>query len=259
MDFAPGPAGHTPSDPARSNGDNALSPPQLPRRESQAASTNVPLPRSLTIEFQEPDGVTRRGGRRPSIHPTPTIREPSHSTEDGDRFPRASGHPLTAPTRSFPRTTTMRTQRSGAHTHRTRGSENTTGLRRTATGEDVGFGGFPMPHQIIARIASFAAPKISNRLQRTISVPARTMSMGSQTGERTLGNTGTSTGVELNARTKSAPYISFDAIIGRNSRFIDLEEEELEELGGVEYRALRMLLWLVPLVCVRSYRTLCIT
>ena len=44
------------------------------------------------------------------------------------------------------------------------------------------------------------------------------------------------------------PYISFDAIIGRNSVFHELTNEQLEELGGVEYRALNALMWLVPLV-----------
>lgn len=103
-----------------------------------------------------------------------------------------------------------------------------------------------MPHQILARIASAAVPKLSEKLQRSMSVPARTMSMGSQRDEDTT--TAANTGIDMNTRTRSVPYISFEAIIGRNSRFYDLQEEELEELGGVEYRALRMLLWLVPVV-----------
>lgn len=38
------------------------------------------------------------------------------------------------------------------------------------------------------------------------------------------------------ARTKEVSYISFDAIVGRNSRFYSLTEAQREELGGVEYR-----------------------
>jgi hypothetical protein len=44
------------------------------------------------------------------------------------------------------------------------------------------------------------------------------------------------------------PYISFDAVVGRNSQFKDLTSEQLEELGGVEYRGLKVLTWVVPLV-----------
>jgi Trk-type K+ transport system membrane component len=45
--------------------------------------------------------------------------------------------------------------------------------------------------------------------------------------------------------TKAVPYISFNAIVGRNSTFYFLTKEQMEELGGVEYRALNALLWLV--------------
>jgi hypothetical protein len=48
------------------------------------------------------------------------------------------------------------------------------------------------------------------------------------------------------------PYISFSATVGRNSNFEDLSSEQLEELGGVEYRALGLLAWLVPLVRLSS-------
>ena len=37
------------------------------------------------------------------------------------------------------------------------------------------------------------------------------------------------------------PYLSWNATVGRNSRFIDLTEEQRNELGGIEYRALKTL------------------
>lgn len=37
------------------------------------------------------------------------------------------------------------------------------------------------------------------------------------------------------------PYLSWTPTIGRNSAFIDLSEEQREELGGIEYRALKTL------------------
>ncbi|ODV88696.1 hypothetical protein CANCADRAFT_14385, partial [Tortispora caseinolytica NRRL Y-17796] len=38
------------------------------------------------------------------------------------------------------------------------------------------------------------------------------------------------------------PYLSYNPTIGRNSVFINLTEEQKEELGGVEYRSLKLLL-----------------
>ncbi|KAI9374617.1 cation transport protein-domain-containing protein [Aspergillus egyptiacus] len=37
------------------------------------------------------------------------------------------------------------------------------------------------------------------------------------------------------------PYLSWDATVGRNSNFIALTEEQRDELGGIEYRALKTL------------------
>lgn len=49
---------------------------------------------------------------------------------------------------------------------------------------------------------------------------------------------------------ESMPYLSWTPTIGRNSAFIDLTEEQREELGGIEYRALKTLA--VILVCACS-------
>lgn len=43
------------------------------------------------------------------------------------------------------------------------------------------------------------------------------------------------------------PYLSWSATVGRNSTFFDLNEEQREELGGIEYRALKLLA--IILVC----------
>ncbi|KAE8447840.1 hypothetical protein EG329_010069 [Mollisiaceae sp. DMI_Dod_QoI] len=37
------------------------------------------------------------------------------------------------------------------------------------------------------------------------------------------------------------PYLSWEATVGRNSMFVDLTEEQREELGGIEYRSLKSL------------------
>lgn len=39
----------------------------------------------------------------------------------------------------------------------------------------------------------------------------------------------------------ATPYLSWQPTIGRNSAFVDLTEEQREELGGIEYRALKTL------------------
>ncbi|PVI00931.1 hypothetical protein DM02DRAFT_369873 [Periconia macrospinosa] len=43
------------------------------------------------------------------------------------------------------------------------------------------------------------------------------------------------------------PYLSWTPTVGRNSAFVDLSEDQREELGGIEYRALKLLL--VILIC----------
>ena len=43
------------------------------------------------------------------------------------------------------------------------------------------------------------------------------------------------------------PYLSWQPTIGRNSAFVDLTEEQREELGGIEYRSLKTLV--IMLVC----------
>ncbi|KAK7057587.1 potassium transport protein [Favolaschia claudopus] len=94
-----------------------------------------------------------------------------------------------------------------------------------------GFGGFPMPHEILKNVFSHFFPKLQRRLTRTITLP-RTTTLMSRQGESVGG-------------ARAAPYISFDAIVGRNSAFHLLTTEQQEELGGVEYRALKYLLWIV--------------
>jgi potassium uptake Trk family protein len=37
------------------------------------------------------------------------------------------------------------------------------------------------------------------------------------------------------------PYLSYQPTIGRNSQFVDLTEEQRDELGGIEYRSLKLL------------------
>ncbi|PFH52154.1 hypothetical protein AMATHDRAFT_57502 [Amanita thiersii Skay4041] len=105
--------------------------------------------------------------------------------------------------------------------------------------KDRDFGGFPTPFELLRRFLDRFAPSFKRRLTRTVTIPT-TMSLVSDRPEAPPG-------------AKTVPYISFDAIVGRNSAFHLLTNEQLEELGGVEYRALNALLWLIAgyYICVQ--------
>jgi len=100
-----------------------------------------------------------------------------------------------------------------------------------------------MPHIILLRFFNQYFPKLKRKLTRTVTIPMTT----SLTSQRE--------GVPTGA--KSVPYISFDATVGRNSTFRLLTREQVEELGGVEYRALNALLWIVAAVRLFPYRSIC--
>lgn len=99
-----------------------------------------------------------------------------------------------------------------------------------------------MPFEIVTNLIGRFFPKMKRKLTRTVTIPATT-SLVSQGGNATDG-------------AKSVPYISFDAIVGRNSAFHLLTNEQLEELGGVEYRALNVLLWIVAGVRFSTFDTI---
>ena len=97
------------------------------------------------------------------------------------------------------------------------------------------FGGFPGPQQIISKLVHRFFPGVHRQLRRTITIP----------------HTTTITSMRGNSRrARAVPYISFDAVVRHNSAFELLTDEQLEELGGVEFRALNALLWIVGIVRV---------
>jgi Trk-type K+ transport system membrane component len=70
------------------------------------------------------------------------------------------------------------------------------------------------------------------------SIPTQAPGLRSRSKSRTLGSFLTRTKEEDE---DPMPYLSWTPTIGRNSNFVDLTEEQREELGGIEYRALKML------------------
>src|SRR5882762_937184 len=81
-----------------------------------------------------------------------------------------------------------------------------------------GYGGFPMPLDILGSIFRRLFPKLQTKLTRSVTYPA-TVTITSQHG-----------GARTADGSKIVPYISFDAIVGRNSTFHFLNNEQLEEL-----------------------------
>ena len=52
------------------------------------------------------------------------------------------------------------------------------------------------------------------------------------------------------------PYLSYQPALGRNSMFVNLSEEQREELGGIEYRALKLLAAVLSCMYYRNYALL---
>ncbi|KAG7091120.1 hypothetical protein E1B28_010174 [Marasmius oreades] len=187
--------------------------PSLPQPQSRFTPTA--LPRTQTIEFslprrRPPRTVPTQDFDRESVRPAPEPLQP----DDKRSARRSSIHH--APLMPYMSNHTYSTYIPGPKT-----------LRKHS-----GFGGFPMPHEIIRSIIKKFFPKLGRKLTRTITIP-RTMTVTSHHNP------------VIAPGTRPVPYVSFPAVVGRNSAFPMLTEEQIEELGGVEYRALTALLWIV--------------
>ncbi|OSD00246.1 TrkH-domain-containing protein [Trametes coccinea BRFM310] len=201
---------------------------------NRPATRGPQLAHTQTVEFAAPPAPHRRSVSmerrfsrsmaRPTMSRTrmsnPTMSRPTMSRPTMSR-PTMSRPTMSRPTMSrpmsMPRTGTITTAASQAFPPR--------------RNVHKGFGGFPMPHEILSRLFGRAFPQLERKLTRTITIP-RTRTIASERGTLPPG-------------TRPVPYISFEAVVGRNSVFQSLTREQLEELGGVEYRALTALLWIV--------------
>ncbi|KIJ31257.1 hypothetical protein M422DRAFT_104826, partial [Sphaerobolus stellatus SS14] len=175
------------------------------------------FPRAQTIEFVHPniDQIREEDGNAAYNTQMRRVRSGVHA----DLSP-TGGHRRRGSSSRFPRTATMQSMRSSVYHAKLRSI-------------DSEFGGFPYPHVILTRLFLRFFPRLKRHLSRTLTVP-QTMTIHSQhTNQASM------------AGARTVAYITFDAIVGRNSQFQGLTHEEMEELGGIEYRALNILLWLV--------------
>ena len=53
-------------------------------------------------------------------------------------------------------------------------------------------------------------------------------------------------------QTEAPPYLSWQPTVGRNSAFVDLTENQREELGGIEYRSLKLLAIILVCMCKQA-------
>ncbi|KAH9030360.1 TrkH-domain-containing protein [Lactarius pseudohatsudake] len=92
--------------------------------------------------------------------------------------------------------------------------------------------GFGSPVNWFVETLQRLFPSLGRNIHRTLTMSDAPRLLVSDQGE-----------VPPSARPVS--YLSFKARVGHNSRFIGLSDDDYEELGGVEYRALSALLWIV--------------
>lgn len=106
---------------------------------------------------------------------------------------------------------------------------------------DIGLGGPPGPFAVLGMVVKRITPaKVKRRVVRTFTAPPPTTLVPTSTVD--TGPLG---------RFKAAKWLSGGSLkILRNSEFVteDLSDERLEEIGGIEYRALRVLGYLVAAV-----------
>jgi hypothetical protein len=91
----------------------------------------------------------------------------------------------------------------------------------------------------LSEISRSLFPGLYQKVKRTMTMPRTATLLPADALRTSSGPHGSTTVV---------PYLSFPTIVGRNSAFRGLTEGQLEELGGLEFRALNMLMWAVPLV-----------
>lgn len=198
-----------------------------------------------SITIARPPWISRgsegsRSLERPSQEPQPQpiIVDHGNSQQDEEKFPRSATIGFREPDFSMNRQRTTGTNFDRSYTYqsgRSRSIAPSGYFPRTTTKpystRDRNFGGFPGPLTIISRLLDKLFPNFRSKLDRSVTMPY-THTYTSQPGG-TIGG--------LGSRGKHAPYISFDAIVGRNSVFKDLTDDQIDELGGAEYLALKIL------------------
>ncbi|KDQ63183.1 hypothetical protein JAAARDRAFT_29190 [Jaapia argillacea MUCL 33604] len=202
-------------------------------REGRRSSNNLTFP-----EFSE---------LRRTTSPMSMGSIPERASVPFEEPPNSSSQPLQNAYRTSTRHETTLTKRTR------QSSREATVLASVAPTEPYqeGFGGFSGPLTLASQIAQSIAPGLSRTIQRKMTLPEQQtlhpIPENSEKPSRNESGDWTDDLEGLNAKVVS--YIKTGALwVGRNSLFDteQLTDEQLEEIGGVEYRAIRVLSWLVP-------------
>jgi hypothetical protein len=95
-------------------------------------------------------------------------------------------------------------------------------------------------HSVISESFRRLFPELHRKIRRTVTMPRTATLLPADTAHSSQARHGA---------VRFVPYLSFPTIVGKNSAFHGLTEDQLEEIGGIVFRALNMLMWAVPLVC----------
>lgn len=119
---------------------------------------------------------------------------------------------------------------------------------RTMTGLEVAHNGISTPHpNKLPKTATVEGSSSSTRLEMRRRSTLERILPKSSTLDRAISTAlrrrrdGSPASHRSSFSQSNLPYLSFSTTLGRNSTFYDLTEEQRKELGGVEYRALRLL------------------
>ncbi|ODH27893.1 hypothetical protein ACO22_04062 [Paracoccidioides brasiliensis] len=96
------------------------------------------------------------------------------------------------------------------------------------------------PDVVRVRSRTATLPRISSRYGPSTATAGPDENLPKPTRRGTLTSIFRSTSAQ-DADIDSSPYLSWQPTIGRNSAFVDLTEAQRDELGGIEYRALKAL------------------
>lgn len=119
-------------------------------------------------------------------------------------------------------------------------SRHDTIASRDVNSKYKGLGGFPGPATLAERSLRRTFPNLYRTVERRLTLP-RTITL----------NRDDPATHDRGENTRTAPWLTFDElVVGRNSDFHTqkLNSMQLEELGGIEYRALILLSYLIPAV-----------
>lgn len=204
-----------------------------PRRDDVFSSSASPSPVPQRRRSTSDDDRPKEGKEMRRVHTVSFLEQtPEQKQEHEELRPKraatlANDNPFPSRSLSFARTNTMQTRSDTTRAPHV-------ALHRTMTrNKNKGLGGFPSPLEwIVGFLESF---NVNHRLK----VP-RSATMASAHPDRMNTIESDRGGVRL------APYLTFDATVTGNSHFHNLTQAQRNELGGVEYRAVDVLAWLIP-------------